>query len=425
MSDIILSEAQKSAVQKIVKWFNDENSPQVFRLFGFAGTGKSTLVKYFIEDLGLHIGSSVLAATYTGKAALVLTRHGMPCSTIHSLIYRVREITEAEVDVQRAVVHKLQKGLEFAMPPDEREAATKKLAIEERKLRNMFDPDFSLSEESALCDAKLLILDEVSMVDQDMAADLVSFEKKILVLGDPGQLPPIKGEGAFTQQEPDVMLTEIHRQALDNPIIRLSMLAREGKPIPHGRFSDEVMKVHRFDIPESQLVHADQVICGRNNTRMNLNNVMRRAAGFDEPFPTGRGEKILCLKNNKKIGLVNGQFLTLDKVSEVREGRNGVLVMSATITTEDNENVGTHTVYLGHFQDHLNFDKDRNYRDSFTKKGMVECTWGYALTVHKSQGSQWRNVVFYDDGMGRTDEDRRRLVYTAITRAENGLVIIG
>ena len=58
------------------------------------------------------------------------------------------------------------------------------------------------------------------MVDEDLGRDLLSFGKPVLVLGDPAQLPPVKGGGFFTEAEPDVMLTEVHRQAADNPIIR-------------------------------------------------------------------------------------------------------------------------------------------------------------------------------------------------------------
>ena len=72
------------------------------------------------------------------------------------------------------------------------------------------------------------MIDECSMVDAELGRDLMSFDVPVLVLGDPAQLPPIQGGGFFTEAEPDAMLTEVHRQAQDDPIVRLSMEVREG-----------------------------------------------------------------------------------------------------------------------------------------------------------------------------------------------------
>ena len=83
------------------------------------------------------------------------------------------------------------------------------------------------------------------MVGPEMAADLLAFGKPILVLGDPGQLPPIKGTGAFTEVVPDIMLTEIHRQAGESAIIRLATMARQGIDIPPGEHDAHVWKLPR------------------------------------------------------------------------------------------------------------------------------------------------------------------------------------
>ena len=107
-------------------------------------------------------------------------------STIHSLIYRARE-----------------SGVE--------------------------QPSFELWDDAPASKAKLIVIDECSMVDAELGRDLMSFECPLLVLGDPAQLPPIQGGGYFTDCEPDAMLTEVHRQAQDDPIIRMSMDVREGR----------------------------------------------------------------------------------------------------------------------------------------------------------------------------------------------------
>ena len=108
-------------------------------------------------------------------------------------------------------------------------------------------PTFVLNEDSAAARASLIIIDECSMVDEELGRDLLSFGKQVLVLGDPAQLPPVRGGGFFTDAEPDVMLTEVHRQAADNPIIRMSMTVREGGRLDRGAYGDSQV-IPRADI---------------------------------------------------------------------------------------------------------------------------------------------------------------------------------
>jgi len=178
---------QKAALKAAADWLK-RGEPNLFRLFGFAGTGKTTLAKKIAED----VDGDVAFGAFTGKAALVMRSKGCAdARTIHSLIYRASETETGE-------------------------------------------PSFVLNEDSVVARSKLVIIDECSMVDAELGRDLLSFGKPVLVLGDPGQLPPVKGSGFFTNAEPDVMLTEVHRQATDNPILRLSMLVRDGKKLSPG-----------------------------------------------------------------------------------------------------------------------------------------------------------------------------------------------
>jgi len=447
MTAFTLSANQATAISQVKDWFNHRTKDQqVFRVFGYAGAGKTTIVRHAIDELGLvtiqrQVGKDtidtddadaknapggVLYAAFTGKAALVMTRKGTPASTIHSLIYRVSEATAEEIERVKKEIAELRAGLR-TRSGTERLFEESRLQGLELRLKDAYKPSFVLNDQSLIRDAALIVLDEVSMVGDEMARDLLAFGKPILVLGDPGQLPPIKGEGAFTQCDPDVMLTEIHRQAGESAIIRLATLARQGLPIPYGAHDAFVWKMRRNQVAPDQMLRGGQVICGRNATRFQLNLAMKTAAGFTSPYPSGQGEKIICLKNRNDLGLVNGMFVTLENVCD-----EDALTLSAVMITEDDDQVGGKRngtparikLYKGHFDDHIRFDHDRSQRDHWEKKALIETTWGWAITCHKSQGSQWENILVWDDGLGRTQEDRNRWLYTAITRAEKGLVIL-
>lgn len=438
MSDISLTAEQHAGVKMIVNWFRHETDhQQVARIFGYAGCGKSTILRFILDELGLSPHRSakdgkcvpgVVTATFTGKAALVLTRKGTPARTIHSLIYSVIEATEEEI---AKAATRIRDTEDRARRLSGFDRTTAEAAIEAMRqaLSAMKHPRFALNPQSDAADTRLIVLDEVSMVGEEMARDLMSFGKPILVLGDPGQLPPIKGEGAFTRDAPDIMLTEIHRQAAESAIIRLATMAREGQPIGFGIYDDHVAKMRKGDITPEQALRGGQLICGLNATRLQLNNAMRAAAGFGGTcLPTGAAEKIICLKNQNAHGLINGMFLTLDDIVD-----EGSLYFSAVVHDEEGRLVGPPDrdgrpgrmrIYKGHFEDHVAFDRTRHDRDWKEKRLLTEATFGWAITAHKAQGSQWENVIVWDDGLGRSEIDRRRWLYTAITRAERGLVLL-
>lgn len=427
MNGFTPSAAQARAIAAIRDWYlNRRHVQQVFRLFGYAGSGKSTITRYAIEALQLEVDpdcgwGGVQFAAFTGKAALVMTRKGTRASTIHSLIYRVSEATPEEIKRVEKELADLKAGL-FLMGPAEQAFARTRIARLELRLAHIHEPRFILNEQSLVRDCDLIVLDEVSMVGEEMANDLLAFGKPILVLGDPGQLPPIKGEGAFTSAAPDVMLDEIHRQAGDSAILRLATLARQGLPIGYGEHDAHVWKMPRYDVGPDQMLRGGQVLCGMNVTRRRLNASMKLAAGFQADIPTGSGEKIICLKNRHDLGLINGMFLT---VSDVRHEPGNDFSFSANIQTEDGQLIaGRQHLWRGEYDDHVVFDPERGRRDAALRRTLVETSWGYAITVHKAQGSSWDNVVVFDDGIGRTAEDRNRWLYTAITRAEKGLVIL-
>lgn len=360
------SPQQDAALVAIDRWLRDPSS-QVFRLFGFAGTGKTTLARHIAE----HVQGEVAFAAYTGKAALVMRARGCAgASTLHALIYRSRS-GKGEED----------------------------------------QPTFVLNRESKVSEVSLVIVDECSMVDEELGRDLLSFGTKVLVLGDPAQLPPVKGGGFFTEAEPDVMLTEVHRQARDNPIVRWSMIVREGGTLPHGVDGDSRI-IRRAEIDAGAIQAADQVLVGTNKTRRLYNQRIRELKGLRDPQPAA-GDKLVCLRNDKTKGLLNGG---LWQVRELAVSKKGLVTMRVA-AEEDPARLVKVSVLPEFFEgkeDDIPFPL-RRQSDEFT--------YGYTLTVHKAQGSQWDNIVLFDESWAFR-EFRDRWLYTGITRAAKTLTLV-
>ena len=357
------SPEQDAALKAVDHWLKNRTAP-VFRLFGYAGSGKTTLARHIAE----YVHGDVAFAAFTGKAAHVMRQRGCSgATTIHALIYRP------------------------SASDDDGE------------------PTFALRRDAPASKSDLIIIDECSMVDNELGNDLLSFGKPVLVLGDPAQLPPVKGAGFFTAHEPDFMLTEIHRQATDNPIIRLSMAIRNKEEF-HDH-SDLCAVVSKRDISTTQIMEADQVLVGANRTRKRYNERLRELFGYQDPTPQV-GEKLVCLRNNKKKGLLNGSIWNVKRKLSPRGQR-----VRLSLAPEDFGKPVTATVPRGLFIDGI---------DSVPwslRKSADEFDYGYALTVHKAQGSQWDNVVLFDESY-LFREHASRWLYTGVTRAAKRLTVI-
>src|SRR5690606_30346861 len=258
------------------------------------------------------------------------------------------------------------------------------------------------------------IIDECSMVDEALGRDLMSFGTPILVLGDPGQLPPISGGGFFTDHEPDFLLTEIHRQACDNPIIQLALDVREGREFSFGDHGDARV-ISRNEVTSDLVTSADQVLVGTNRTRRRYNQRLRELKGFDALYPQA-GDKLVCLRNDPAKGLLNGSLWKVMTSSRetVKPGIN--LLVSPE---DDDPDRGVAKIKLLKAA----FDEPDGEIPWQTKKRYDDFDYGYALTVHKAQGSQWNEVVLFDESFAFRDT-RSRWLYTAITRAAERLTIV-
>jgi len=369
------SPEQDQALKHVAEWLKKGRSP-IFRLFGYAGTGKTTLARYFAET----IDAEVLFAAFTGKAAQVLRAKGADnARTIHSLIYRPRG--EEEIS-------------------------------DETTGKTSMAPLFALNRQSPVAQAGLIIVDECSMVDEALGRDLMSFGTPILVLGDPGQLPPISGGGFFTESEPDFLLTEIHRQARDNPIIRLAQEVREGRDIDYGDYGAARI-IRRDEVDQTQVLQADQVLVGTNRTRRRYNQRLRELKGFELPWPQA-GDKLVCLRNDPAKGLLNGSLWKVMSASResVKPGIN-------LLVNPEDEDRGVAKIKLLKAQ----FEDPTTEISWALKKRYDDFDYGYALTVHKAQGSQWDDVVLFDESFAFRDT-RERWLYTALTRAAERLTIV-
>lgn len=392
------SPQQERALDRVGRWL-EHSDDQVFRLFGFAGTGKTTIARHLAAQAG-----DVIFGAYTGKAAYVLQRSGCEgATTLHSLIYTPKERSKQRLKELQEFLAKL----EAETPRDEaRIARGQKVIAEERA--NLRRPLFALKMDSEVRDADLLIVDEVSMVDQRMGEDLLSFGTKILVLGDPAQLPPVKGEGFFTRDQPDVMLTEIHRQARDNPIVDMAARIREGDFLDYGDYgSSEVMDWG--DIEPRHATRADQIIVGTNKTRKGVNRRTREEKGFGDRYPMV-GERLVCLKNNHEKGLLNGAIYIVETVGEA-SGH----VLEMTVRDEGSGDIIAVDAHVGHFEGY-----DVPYWEA---RDTDQFDFGYGLTCHKSQGSQWDDVLIFDESKV-FGQNRRRWLYTAVTRAAQRVTVV-
>ncbi|MER2606315.1 MAG: AAA family ATPase [Siculibacillus sp.] len=364
------SSEQDGALKAIADWLKGGHS-QVFRLFGYAGTGKTTLARHLAEG----IDGDVCFGAFTGKAALVMRSKGCDgASTIHSMIYRPKRPAE-----------------------DEEEEETF---------------SFALNRHSDAAKADLIVIDECSMVDEELGRDLLSFGKKTLVLGDPAQLPPVKGGGFFTEAEPDIMLTQVHRQARDNPIIRLSMDVREGRDLDLGDHGPAAV-IRRRDITADRILAADQVLVGRNKTRHLYNKRIRELRGHTFPTPEV-GEKLVCLRNDKTKGIQNGGLYRVTRVKDPK----GAFLKFDLAPEEVGERRRIAASVLPAF-----FEGGEDALPYQLKRRSDEFDYGYALTVHKAQGSQWDDVVLFDESFAFR-EHRARWLYTGITRAAERLTVV-
>ena len=389
-----LTDKQREGLNIALKRYNDGEKYTV--IAGYAGTGKSTLIKFIISALNIN-PSDVAYVAYTGKAATVLAEKGCPnATTAHKLLYYSKQMPDGKF------FHRARPRLEFPY--------------------------------------KVIVVDEVSMLPQSLWNLLISHDVYVIACGDPFQLPPVaKDDTHNLLDNPHIFLDEIMRQAQESEIIQMSMLVREGKPLPYFK-GKEVQVISKNELVTGMYSWADQILCATNKTRNIINEQMREMNQM--PLEPKEGDKIICLRNHWEIYSNGGSPLTNGVIGTLKNIKKGVMyvpryiyepsrieTLDADIELENGE-IFTNICmdYKSIAEGEKTLTSRQEYLMSTNKKitnePPYEMAYGYAITVWKAQGSEWDNVLLFEEKFPFDKEEHQKYLYTGITRAAKKIVIV-
>lgn len=393
---MILTNKQEQALKEVVRKFT--NGDKYVVISGYAGSGKSTLIKYAVAALdshGINADVDVCYSAFTGKACQVLLSKGNKnVSTLHKLLY------ESIPKATGGFIRKRKRAIGY----------------------------------------KIVVVDECSMAPKELVDLLLSHDAFVIFCGDPGQLPPIdKDSNNHLLDTPDVFLDEVMRQALDSDIIRLSMGIREGRPLDYQK-SKDVIIMPKKGLNTGVLQWADQILVGTNKVRVSINNQMRDLLGR-EGGPQD-GDKVICTRNywdcialnddplvNGTIGYIANPFDSFVKYPHYLYENEKVDTIIAGFTSDigadfgnlefDKKMILTGTESMD-WKSKYKIGKNKKYGGTLP----LEFLYGYAITVHKAQGSEWDKVLVMEEQFPFDKEEHKRWLYTACTRCSSRLVLI-
>ena len=397
ISEKELSKDQKEVYDKILIWLEQKDN-KLLTMAGYAGTGKTTL----LSCLARKLNRRVAFCTFTGKASSVLRN----------------KLTDNGVDLTDSYVGTIH-GLMYIPMIDEK---TKRIKYWRRR---------------ANIDADLIIIDEASMVGQNLFHDLQSYNIKMLCTGDHGQLPPIKSLSNL-MEKPQLKLEKIHRQAEDNPIIKLSYLVRTGQDIKNFKSNDSRVIIFKNGVSrdvleamisdmfkEEHTRHDSAIITYFNQSRILFNKTVRRVIG--KTGSLSEGDLTICLKNTRSedSAIFNGMRGIVKNVEDIDNHTIGSIIHFI------DDGLGLDGILNKHqfnrkntIEDLSDFEKYDFYPETWADAGLL-MDFGYTLSCHKSQGSQFKTTLVQVERPSMINEDMfARWKYTAFTRASENLVII-
>ena len=391
---IILTPKQEQGLKIAIERY--KNNEKYTVISGYAGTGKSTLVKFITQSLpNIDPDEDVVYACFTGKAAQVLMSKGCKnAMTLHKLLYE-------------------------SIPK----------------------PDGSfLRRPKREIDYPVVVVDEVSMAPKEMMELLFShYGIYVICLGDPFQLPPIdKDSDNHLLDSPHIFLDQVMRQAMDSEIIRLTLNIREGKDIQN--FDGKDVKIYsQSQLNTGMLLWADEIISGTNKTRVEMNNNIRNLLNRDSSPEDG--DKVICLRNYWDYWADNGDYLVNGTIGFIKNSYNSFNVIppyygSRIIDIVRADFISDANADYGNLQmdkkeiltGEKSLDNKTIYRLSRSKKYHnlvpMDFTYGYCITCHKAQGSEWDKVLVIEEKFPFAKEEHARWLYTAATRAVEKLVLV-
>ena len=393
-----LNEKQKNGLTLALQRYKNKEKYTV--IAGYAGAGKSTLVRFIIEELKTYgvKETDVCFACFTGKAAQVLLKKGNKnVITLHKLLY-------------------------------------KSIPKESGGFVRIPNPSIPY---------KIVVVDEVSMAPKTLMDLLFKHNVYVICLGDPFQLPPVdKKEDNHLLDAPHIFLDEIMRQAQESEIIQLSMAIRENRPIEVFQ-GKEVQILNKEELNTGMLTWADQILVATNATRVSINAQMRKLLNFGEKPQDG--DKIICLRNywdcfsdneeplvNGTIGILKNSFLTKRYLPNIVKSIDGLshidLIMGDFISDSGmyfhSLEMDKKMIDTGEFSLDWKTVYQLNRNPKTRDIPPLEFTYGYAITCHKAQGSEWDKVLVIEEKFPFDKIEHARWLYTAVTRSSEKLVLV-
>ena len=404
-----LNPDQENTVNAAINWFKGRSS-QVFEIAGKAGTGKSVVLNEIVRRLGLQ-PHQYLAAAYTGAAAIVMRMKGFPTArSLHSTFYHFEKRKKLDVELSTPFMN-----TKFNVPQEEW----------------VFVPIPYGAIPKAV---KLIIIDEGYMVPYNMRNAILKHGIKVLVAGDPNQLPPIKDGPAFLTGSGIHVLSQIMRQNLNNPILYLAERALNNEPIHCGIYGNSALVIEDTDLTNEMVLSIGNIICGTNKTRDMFNSTIRTMIGKVSEVPEF-GDRVICRENdwdieNESIALANGlqgfivSPITPDIFHDPRnpnkgnKGQNGTFKMDFLPDLLQFPFRGLDVNYQYIVSDY--YRRRQIKADKFTEGELFE--YAYAITTHLSQGSEYPAGIYYEEFL--RPEIQKSLIYTGITRFKEKMIYV-